>query len=137
MRVCECLCVCACVFVRVCVYVCVYVHVPPAFTKVARFCVHACVCACAHAHVCSLHRPSRLPPLQFISNPDTEAAIRALLGGEGGGGDRVTFAPFVTDKEQFLSVAQVLLRHQLWWRWCIVGMIFLCNYVPGSRLVPR
>lgn len=45
--------------------------------------------------------------LQFPSNPDTAASIRSLMGGARGAGHRVTFAPFVTDKEQFLSVAQV------------------------------
>jgi hypothetical protein len=45
--------------------------------------------------------------VKFLANPDTDASIRSLMGGAKGGGDRVTFAPFVTDKEQFLSVAQV------------------------------
>jgi hypothetical protein len=45
--------------------------------------------------------------VQFLSNPDTDSSIRSLMGGAKGSGGRVTFAPFVTDKEQFLSVAQV------------------------------
>ena len=48
--------------------------------------------------------------VQFLSNPDTDATISSLLDEAGGGGSRLTFAPFVTDKEQFLSVAQVRLE---------------------------
>jgi hypothetical protein len=54
-----------------------------------------------------VRRPSFL--MKFLANPDTDASIRSLMGGAKGSGDRVTFAPFVTDKEQFLSVAQVRL----------------------------
>jgi hypothetical protein len=45
--------------------------------------------------------------VKFLSNPNTDDSIRSLMGGARGSGSRVTFAPFVTDKEQFLSVAQV------------------------------
>ena len=60
-------------------------------------CLSLCLCLC----LCLSHL------LKFIANPDTDASIRTLMGGAKGGGDRVSFAPFVTDKQQFLSVAQV------------------------------
>ena len=58
--------------------------------------------------------PTRFTPVCGLlltqrRTPQINASIRSLMGGAKGSGDRVTFAPFVTDKEQFLSVAQVRL----------------------------
>jgi hypothetical protein len=94
-------------------HACVRAHVVRRYVEVAALLLHAAqglhVYLCSYvwlSHlVCEFEFHSRC--LQFLSNPDTDASIRSLLGGARGAGHRVTFAPFVTDKEQFLSVAQV------------------------------
>jgi hypothetical protein len=77
-------------------------HVVERHVRAATVITYAAKGVCERMHVSRLsHR------VKFMSNPNTDDSIRSLMGGARGGGRRVTFAPFVTDKEQFLSVAQV------------------------------